>query len=288
MQFIQAFYEPSAAPPFVPKFNAVQINGAFAATGAAPLGAGSFGETWRIALGSDVVAAKVITSPTYPLDYLMREIDGLRSCDSPYIVRLIDDRMVQLNGDYLPALVFEFIDGGDVASHLAVGSRPDADQLREFARGLLVAISLLHGCNTVHRDIKPENIALRGGDWTQPVLLDLGLAKVLDQQTITQYPAVMGTVPFMAPEQLQGNPARQMADMFAIGAVLYLLHTGKHPYYGPKAQWIDGAAATQRIDAGPPALPASTPTDLATVVNRLLHPKAHRRGRAERALDDLN
>lgn len=288
MQFIQAFYEPSAAPPFVPKFNAVQIDGAFAATGAAPLGAGSFAETWRITLGSDVVAAKIITNPSYPLALLIREIEGLRSCDSPHIVRLIDDRMVLLNGDHLPALVFEYIDGGDVASHLAAGNRPNAEELREFASGLLTAISLLHGCNTVHRDIKPENIALRDGDWTQPVLLDLGLAKVLDQQTITQYPTVMGTVPFMAPEQLQGDPARQMADMFAIGVVLYLLHTGNHPYYGPKAQWIDGAAAIQRIDAGPAALPTSTPTDLATVINRLLHPKAHRRGRAERALDDLN
>jgi serine/threonine protein kinase len=286
---ILAYYEPAVAPPFSPSFQALEVAAAFGVTAARPLGAGAFGETWRLeAAGAPHRAAKLILDPNYPPDRLDREIEGLRRANSPHVVDLVEARQVTIGGDNRSALVFEFIDGGDVASRLRPGAAVPADDVREFARGLVAGVAELHSQQTVHRDIKPENIAVRGGDWAQPVLLDLGLAKVLDQQSLTAYPTLMGTVPFMAPEQLRGERARQLADMFAVGVVLYLLLTGRHPYYGPRALALDHLAAIQRLENGPAPLPGATPTDLAELVNRLLSAEAYRRGSAARALDDLS
>jgi serine/threonine protein kinase len=285
---ILAYYEPTAAPAFVPSFQAAEVAAAFGVTTARPLGAGAFGETWCLQVpGHPHQAAKLILDPNYPPDRLDREVEGLHRANSAHVVDLVQSTQVTIAGSDRSALVFEFIDGGDVAGRLRPGVPVPPDDVRVFARGLIAGVAELHAQQTVHRDIKPENIALRGGDWAQPVLLDLGLAKVLDQQSLTAYPTLMGTVPFMAPEQLRGEPARQMADMFAVGVVVYLLLTGKHPYYGPRALALDHLAAIQRLEDGPDPLPGATPADLADLVNRLLSPEAYRRGSAVRALDDL-
>ena len=261
---------------------------AFGSASATLLGAGSFGETWRILrTGSVDQAVKLILDPAYPAAHLNREAEGLRRANSPHVVKLLEVRQVHVAGHDRPALVFEYIDGGAVAGRLQAGVPVPPDDVRAFAQGLLAGVAELHDRQTVHRDIKPDNIALRGGDWAQPVLLDLGLAKMLDEASLTAYPAIMGTVAFMAPEQLRGERARQMADMFAVGVVLHIMLCGTHPFYGPRAHAVDDLTAIRLIEAGPKPLPATTPPDLANVITRLLDARAYRRGRAERALRDL-
>lgn len=288
MFIISAFYEPTPSTAVAPKFSAAEVAAAFGCASAAPLGTGSFGETWRISqTGSVDRAAKLILEPAYPKAYLDREAEGLRRANSRYVVNLLEVQQVHVAGHDRPALVFEYIDGGAVAGHLQLGVPVPPDDVRRFAQGLLAGVAELHDQQTVHRDIKPDNIALRGGDWTQPVLLDLGLAKMLDEASITAYPAIMGTVAFMAPEQLKGERARQMADMFAVGVVLHIMLAGAHPFYGLRAQAVDDLEAIRLIEAGPKPLPTTTPPDLAAVVTRLLSAAAYKRGRAERALRDL-
>jgi serine/threonine protein kinase len=285
---IMAFYEPSPATTVAPKFSGPEVAAAFGCSSATLLGAGTFGETWRVS-GSGAVdrAVKLIFDPAYPADRLDREAEGLRRANSPNVVDLLDVQQVHVGGHDRPALVFEYIDGGAVASRLQLGVQVSPDDVHVFATGLVAGVAELHSRQTVHRDIKPDNIALRGGDWTQPVLLDLGLAKVLDQSSLTAYPAIMGTVAFMAPEQLKGERARQMADMFAVGVVLHIMLAGAHPFYGVRAQAVDELAAIRLIEAGPKALPATTAPDLAALVTRLLSPEPHKRGSAVRALKDL-
>lgn len=288
MVIIIACYEPTPSVTVAPKFSGPEVAAAFGCASATLLGAGTFGETWKVSKAGTVDrAVKLIFDPAYPADRLDREAEGLRRANSPYVVDLLEVQQVHVAGHDRPALVFEYIDGGAVASRLQLGVPVPPNDVHVFGSGLLAGVAELHSHQTVHRDIKPDNIALRGGDWTKPVLLDLGLAKVLDQQSLTAYPAIMGTVAFMAPEQLKGERARQLADMFAVGVVLHIMLAGAHPFYGPRAQAVDDLEAIRLIEAGPKPLPTTTPPDLAALVGRLLSPEAYKRGSALRALEDL-
>ena len=269
-----------------------EIVHAFGAASAAPLGRGAFGETWRIDLVASheqparQYAVKVILNPAYPRSLLAREVGGLQRVQHRNVVGLVETREVTLSVGDRAALVFEYIPGGDVA-HALHSDLPDTEQIRDFGLGLLSAVCALHDTNTVHRDIKPENIALRDGRWDSPVLLDLGLAKLLDVESMTTYPQLLGTLPFMAPEQVRGEPARKAADVWAVGVVLHILLTGQHPFFGDRNHALLRPAALDALMSGPRPLVASVPADLGHLVQRLLSADAHTRGSARRALRDL-
>ena len=120
-----------------------------------------------------------------------------------------------------------------MAGRVRAGQLPSVDEAVEFLQGLLTGVGHMHEQQTVHRDIKPANIALHGGDWSRPVLLDLGLARGAGEATITAYPSLLGTPAYMAPEQLQCQPARQASDLFAAGVTVRELLGGRHPFYDP-------------------------------------------------------
>jgi serine/threonine protein kinase len=244
------------------------------------LGSGSFGETWR----RDATAVKIIVDGSYSQARLQREVNGLRRVSSPYVVRLLDDITVVLRGEQRPALVFEYIEGGDVAGKIAAGQLPSVPEGTEFLRGLLTGTADMHARQTVHRDIKPANIALRGGDWSRPVLLDLGLARGAGEATITAYPTPVGTPWYMAPEQLRGLPARQASDLFAVGVTVRQLLGGCHPFYDPGLAEDEMLAA---IAAGPRPLPAGVPAPLAELLDRLAAADTADRGSARSSLKRL-
>ena len=246
------------------------------------LGCGAFGETWR----RDGTAVKIIWDGSYPPDRLQREVNGLRRVSSPHVVRLLGTQIVALGGEQRPALVFEYIAGGDVAGRIAAGQLPSVTEAVEFLRGLLTGIGHMHAEQTVHRDIKPANIALRGGDWSRPVLLDLGLARSAGEPTITTYPAQVGTPAYMAPEQLQGLPARQASDLFAAGVTVRELLGGRHPFYDP-GPLPPPAEMIARIAKGPYPLPAGVPGHVAELLDRLTAERTADRGSARSSLKRL-
>jgi serine/threonine protein kinase len=182
-------------------------------------------------------------------------------------------------------LFFEYVDGNDVMTWLRANDWPTEPEVLVFAAGLFEGLVALHEQEAVHRDLKPENIALRRSGWGQPVILDLGLAKLLDEPSITAYPALLGTAPYMAPEQLRGDRARKAADMWAAGVVLHLLLAREHPFYGPQAVTQD--TALPLLEAGPPPLPETVGEPLRSITSRLLSPLPYQRGSAERALGEL-
>lgn len=270
------------------ELDGAEVSAAFSATGARPLGRGAFGETWRLDLSDGTRrAVKVLLNPDYSKARLEREVEGLRRASSVYVVDLLDAVAVHVGGHERAALVFEYIAGGDVASHLAVGVRLAPATVTTFAQGLFVGLAALHRQDTIHRDIKPENIAIRDGDWARPVLLDLGLARVLDRASITAYPSLIGTAPYMAPEQLRLERARKAADVFAAGVVLHLMLAGEHPFYAGQPGSITLSEAIKLIEAGPAALPVDVPEPLAKIVRRLLSVDEADRGSARRARRDL-
>ncbi|MEV4600458.1 serine/threonine-protein kinase [Amycolatopsis sp. NPDC049253] len=241
------------------------------------LGTGTFGESWL----SHGRAIKIIHNPNQRLDRLQREIDSHQRIDHSNVVKLFLARSIEISGNRHAALEFEYIDGDSVRSTIAEG-RPDAATLREFARGIISGLNALHDAKLIHRDVKPENIALRGGNLTDPVILDLGTAKLLDMDSITQYPTIIGTTMYMAPEQLRSERALKASDLWSAGVVIYELATGHHPFF------TDGAKITLNealeLLSRDFYMPESLPIDLATLIRKLLSVPAYQRGTGNKAL----
>ena len=245
------------------------------------IGTGAFGETWRV----DGRAMKIIHQDSGVR--LQREIDGLSRVAHLNVVQLLGQSRVRLGGEERIVLTFEFIPGLDVEKTITAGSRLPASKTREFLIGALAGGRALHEAGIIHRDLKPANIALRDDDWCQPVLLDLGLAKILDLSSVTNYPALVGTATYMAPEQLSGTRIRKAADVFSLGVVAYEAVTGVHPFYA------SGSVVTvndllSAIQAGPDdALLAGLDERCRSAILQMLSPEEHRRGSAQSLLRQL-
>ncbi len=254
------------------------------------LGSGSFGTTFRVRRGDDEYAIKVLHADNMPSYLWDREINALSRVEHPNVVAFRDSGFFKVNGREYPYLTCEFIDGGSVYRNLADGHRPsDGDSLRAMLTGLLVGVAEIQDLGIIHRDIKPPNVALREGDWGKPVLLDFGLAKVLDMSSHTALGARVGTTAYMAPEQLRGKPARRRSDLFALGATVYESGTGVHPFLEPTVNTVQSLhdRIRQASPKDPRELADIWPDDVANVVLRLLSYAAHERLGITRALRDL-
>jgi len=163
-------------------------------------------------------------------DYEVRFRTEARSAarlQHPHIVSVYDsDR----DGD-TAYLVMEFIEGQDIKQHLDQGVVFSLDQTLSIMGDLLSALDYAHKQNIVHRDIKPANLLLQAGGAVK--LSDFGVARIQDSGDATRTQGSMvGTLKYMAPEQLQGRPVDSRADLFAAGVVLYQLLTGQRPFDG--------------------------------------------------------
>jgi serine/threonine protein kinase len=134
-------------------------------------------------------------------------------------------------------LVSEYVSGSTLAAERVLGPLA-LDRVVETALAIADALGLAHARGVVHRDLKPENI-IRTPDGGIKIL-DFGLAQVAEdvardptQSNLTSAGAVAGTVAYMSPEQLRGEPVDLRTDIFSLGVVLYELATGVHPFQGP-------------------------------------------------------
>lgn len=172
------------------------------------------------------------------------------------------------SGTTLPFLVMSYIRGGSLQKRLDQdGPLPIVEVLRigsQIAAGLAAA----HEQGLIHRDIKPENILLEEGV-ERVTITDFGLARSVDDNTITQMGAIAGTPQYMSPEQARGEPLDQKTDLFSLGTVLYALCTGRPPYhsessYGVMRKIIDDSP--KPIHEINPAIPEW----FATIVRKLM------------------
>ncbi|HET6506263.1 MAG TPA: serine/threonine-protein kinase [Baekduia sp.] len=252
------------------------------------LGRGTFGTTFRALRGESETAIKVIHLVDMPAYLWERELTSLATVDHPNVVGLIGSGTFKALGRELSFLECEYVSGGSVEARVRTGERPRKDELRALLTGLLAGIAEIHDLGIIHRDIKPANVGLRDGEWGSPVLLDFGVAKVLDMTSHTAVGQMVGTAPYMAPEQLRGRPARTRSDLFAVGLVVYEAGTGRHPFRSPDVQTVQ--SLYDRITSGPPEDPrvsADWPDDVAEVVLRILSAEPHERLSVARALKDL-
>jgi eukaryotic-like serine/threonine-protein kinase len=129
----------------------------------------------------------------------------------------------------LPFLVMPYVDCESLEERIMrTGPLPLADTLRigtQTARGLAAA----HAQGLVHRDVKPANILLEKGV-ERVMLTDFGLARAVDDASLTRTGLIAGTPQFMSPEQAQGEPIDARSDLFSLGSVLYMMATGRRPF----------------------------------------------------------
>lgn len=154
----------------------------------------------------------------------------------------------------MPYLVMAYIRGGSLQKRIeAQGPLPVVEILRigvQIAAGLAAA----HEQGLVHRDIKPENILLEEGV-ERVTITDFGLARAVDDNTVTQNGAIAGTPMYMSPEQAAGQPVDQQSDLFSLGSVLFALCTGRPPY-SADSSW---GVMRQIIDDTPPPVTGANP-----------------------------
>jgi tRNA A-37 threonylcarbamoyl transferase component Bud32 len=148
----------------------------------------------------------------------------------PNAVPLLD-RVAQ---DGAPALVFPYFPGRTLAVRLQEGPLP-APQAARIARDVSEVLEVAHAAGVVHRDVKPANVLLC--DDGQSRLIDFGIARGVDgvdeaRLELTGSGMAIGTLPYMAPEQLTGGQPSPAADIYALGAVLYEMLSGRRPYAG--------------------------------------------------------
>ena len=137
--------------------------------------------------------------------------------------------------DGIDYLVMEHLEGETLADRLKRGALPP-EQALEFGRQIASALAAAHELGIVHRDLKPGNVMLTKSG---AKLLDFGLAKweersrsvaPTEARPLTQEGALLGTIAYMAPEQLEGKEADARSDIYAFGAVLYEMVTGRRAY----------------------------------------------------------
>ena len=230
------------------------------------IGAGGMGQVYQATdtrldrtVAIKVLPAHVAGNPQ-ARERFEREARTISQLNHPHICTLYD--VGQENG--VDFLVMEHIEGETLAERLSKGALP-LDQALQRGIEIADALDKAHRQGIVHRDLKPGNIMLTKSG---AKLLDFGLAKLmpepskLDPETptatkMTREGAIVGTLQYMAPEQVEGKKADARTDIFAFGSVLYEMVTGRRAFEGESQASLIGAILKDEppsISTAPPAL----------------------------------
>jgi serine/threonine protein kinase len=209
----------------------------------AKLGSGGMGEVWRaqdLELGREV-AVKVLPADMATdadrLERFKREARTVATLNHPNIVTIFS--VEEAEGVHF--LTMELVEGKRL-DEIIPAAGLGLDRLFSLAVPLSGALATAHDKGILHRDLKPANIMV--GDEGRVKILDFGLAKLLQTnspeveatllqtEALTQEGMVVGTVPYMSPEQIEGKPVDHRTDVFSLGVVFYEMATGQRPFTG--------------------------------------------------------
>ena len=206
------------------------------------LGKGGMGEVYRARdtkLGREValkiLPAELAADPVR-LERFQREARAVAALNHPHIVTLYSVE----EADGVPFLTMELVEGDDLQQALAEG-QPTVAEVITIGIAVAEALAAAHAKGVVHRDLKPANIVVNADGRVK--VLDFGMAKLADptesagpQATmdapLTMEGTILGTAPYMAPEQARGEEADHRADIWALGVILHEMATGTRPFTG--------------------------------------------------------
>jgi serine/threonine protein kinase/predicted Zn-dependent protease len=242
------------------------------------LGKGGMGEVYRARdtrlkrdVALKIVPTEMAADPAR-LERFQREAETVAGLNHPNIVHLYSVE----HADELHFLTMELVDGLDLRELL--GARElELPEVLEIGIAVADALSSAHTKGVVHRDLKPSNL-MRGSDGRMKIL-DFGLAKMIDPggseqsatrgMPLTGSDAIVGTIPYMSPEQLGEMPVDGRGDLFSLGIVLYELLTGRRPFAGNSSSEIS-AAILRDVPPMPTVLKPELPARLDQILSRCL------------------
>jgi serine/threonine protein kinase len=205
---------------------------------------------------------------------LRREFRNLLRLKHPGVLQVFEESHGP-SGHYI---VMEYAEGGDLRRLM----KAELSVLLPVLHQVALALAYVHSEGIVHRDLKPANVLLSGNP-RKPKLADFGIAKVPDATAvITGTGVVMGSIDYLAPEQINGKPADERSDMYAFGCVIHALASGKPPFGGDNFERLyarlrgEPPLLSQYVPAAPPALveltnrlmardPQQRPSDFAAI-----------------------
>jgi hypothetical protein len=229
------------------------------------IGSGGFAEVYE---AFDVtldraVALKIVADGSAMSGRVEREVEAAAALAHPNIVALYD----WFGDGARSILVWELV-RGESLDKLA-GELGDGD-IVAIGVELLDALAFAHSQGIIHRDVKPQNVML--DDAGHVKIMDFGIARLMDADTLTQDGDVIGTVAYMSPEQAAGRRAGPPSDVYSAGMVLYELLVGEHPLRGQTpAETLSNVAAGRLPSLG--ALRPDLPQDLVELIDDACAPR---------------
>ncbi len=257
------------------------------------IGAGSTGRVFRAydRVTARTVAAKLVLARAgIDLDALLRfQQEGaiLRSLDHPNIVRIYDSFVEE----HVGCIVMELLEGRSLATVLADGpvGLPRAKSIGTQTAG---ALAFAHSQSVVHRDVKPDNVMILDDDVVK--VTDFGIARILSVDTLIGTVATTGmragTPLYMAPEQIEGKKVDARSDVYALGATLYHMVSGRPPFDGNDALEI-AVKQIKEQPAPPSSVQPGIPADWDALILKSLAKEPRRRFQSmedmKRGIDSL-
>jgi serine/threonine protein kinase len=229
------------------------------------LGGGGFGTVYRARGPDGDVAIKLLRADLGDRraeQRFRREFLAVARLDHPGVVRVLEEG-VHEEDRYI---AMEFVPGGDL---MRLAGAPPSRLLPALAR-LCDALAYVHGRGVVHRDLKPANVLLTRDEQPWPRLADFGIAKVSGEglSSLSSRGKLVGTIDFLSPEQVLGQPVDARSDLYALGVMIHELWSGRLPFEGTPFERL-----AARVDRDAPPLRAAAPgapPALEALVARLL------------------
>ena len=247
-----------------------------------PLGSGGSGSVWLVRdedAGRDV-ALKVVERTGKAGSRAKREVEAATRLRHPRCLRALafhrDEGHVYV--------AYEYVRGQNLRESLRAGKVDDATAI-EVAAQVLDALDHAHAKGIVHRDVKPANVMVEECEEVSTRLLDFGLARLDELEGLTATGDVPGTLAYVAPERLEGEPAGGAADVWAVGVMLWEALAGWHPFAATSP-----VETARRIAAGAPRLATERPDlprEVSATVDSMLSVEPRRRPPAKRLAADL-
>jgi serine/threonine protein kinase len=209
-----------------------------------------------------------------------REGYAANKVNHPGSVRVLDDDVVKSGPDAGSAyLIMELLEGRNLEDRIHDGGPFTHEEILQIADDVLDVLAAAHAQGVIHRDLKPENLMLEAGEgpfgFTRVKVLDFGLARLAHQETVTRAGMALGTPSYMAPEQAQGRSEDidGRSDVFAVGAILFRLLTGRRVHEGTN---VIEVVAKMAKDPAPAirTVRADIPADIAAIIDRALQFKS--------------
>jgi serine/threonine protein kinase/DNA-binding CsgD family transcriptional regulator len=229
------------------------------------LGQGGFAEVY---LGQHVrlnlqVAIKVLHThlTEQEVEHFQQEAETIAQLQHPAIVRILDYDVQ----DGVPFLVMDYVPGGSLRRRYPKGTVVPLPQILSSVKQVAAGLYYAHERKFIHRDVKPENILV--GRQEEVLLSDFGLAALAHSSASLSTQEAIGTLPYMAPEQIEGHP-RAASDQYALGIVVYEWLCGSRPFEGSATEVM-----MQQLTMPPPPLHeqvATIPLGIEQVVLRAL------------------